>query len=142
MLSHSSPFQDNYNLAHTLLYESQERDNPLDKEDLERDSKNYNITNLNDQGDKMRYLMSIIMVLFLVSPAVADSYCSITGPHNCNEQIDNMLSASTRSAANRVEATSPQHAFPTENDEILARAAQEQANNNLNTNSDYAFLAR
>jgi len=74
----------------------------------------------------MRCLLSIIFAALLASPALADSYCRMNGPYNCDQQIDAQLTAITKSAINTIHMTQDPHPFKTENDAVLAAAARER----------------
>lgn len=86
----------------------------------------------------MRYLLAIILTAFLASPAVAESYCSITGPHNCNDQISEQLTNITKNTIHNVQMSQDPHPFKTDNDRVLAAAnssTQEQNSNQEQNNA-------
>ena len=89
----------------------------------------------------MRYLLTIIMAAFLATPALADTQmCSINGPHNCQEQIEDYLVAGTQNAVHSMQLSRPGHAFQTQNDKILEQAARNHAQldyNRVNTTPLY-----
>ena len=76
----------------------------------------------------MRYLITAIMALFLATPAFAnDMVCRMDGPHNCREQIDDQLDSITKNTIHAMNLSHPGHAFRTENDVILEKAARNHA---------------
>lgn len=79
----------------------------------------------------MRYISIIIMSMFLATSAIAAPYCTINGPHNCNEQITDQLAALTRQTANHIELSQDRHPFKTQNDQVMAQATN---------NPDHRFL--
>lgn len=91
----------------------------------------------------MRYIIIIAMSLFLATSTIAAPYCTINGPHNCNEQITDQLAVLTRRAANHIEATQDRHPFKTQNDQIMARATGNQEHRFLQcTNARQTFWLR
>lgn len=76
----------------------------------------------------MRYILSILFVLFMANPAFSESvYCEMEGPHNCMDKNDEQLMAVTKNTINRMELTRDPHPFKTENDEVLRKAARQHA---------------
>lgn len=75
----------------------------------------------------MRYLLTIIMALFLAMPAYANSnMCRINGPHNCSEDSEARLQSLTINTIHHMEF-SREHAFKTDNDRVLENYASNHA---------------
>ena len=75
----------------------------------------------------MRYLLTIIMALFLVAPAYANSsICKLEGPHNCTADSEAQLQNLTINTINHMQFAH-EHAFKTENDRILEKYARNHA---------------
>lgn len=76
----------------------------------------------------MRYLLIIILAMFLATPVYAAStVCRMDGPHNCAEANEDQLIAITKNTINHLHLTHPQHVFKTENDVVLENYARQQA---------------
>lgn len=75
----------------------------------------------------MRALIILLAMLFATPSFAATSICSINGPHNCAEQNEDALIALTKTTINVENLAHPQHAFKTQNDQILESAARAQA---------------
>lgn len=89
----------------------------------------------------MRYLLTLIMALFLAVPAFANSnMCSINGPHNCVEDSEARLQSLTINTIHHMEF-SREHAFKTENDRILENYTRNHAQLSAQVpSSPYLFL--
>lgn len=75
----------------------------------------------------MRYLLTILMTLFLAMPAFAgSSICHINGPHNCTEESEAQLQNLTLNTIHHMELTR-EHAFKTDNDRVLEKYASNHA---------------
>lgn len=75
----------------------------------------------------MRYLSSLILVMLLAVPALANpSFCPMTGPQNCTVQDENKLIDLTRNTINHMQITQNQHPFRTQNDDVLSQAVARQ----------------
>lgn len=85
----------------------------------------------------MRYLLTIIMMVFLSVPAYADpAACRMEGPHNCAMQNEDMLLALTHRTIDHMIQEHPEHAFPTQNDVILSQAQMQTQHDTRHVASD------
>lgn len=76
----------------------------------------------------MRYVMAIILAAFIAAPAFAQTpLCEMDGPHNCVEINEDQLIASTKDTIHDMQLTHEQHAFRTQNDDVLAAMATQHA---------------
>lgn len=91
----------------------------------------------------MRYLMSTILSLFLAAPAIANpSMCSMTGPHNCQQESEVQLVDITKSTIHNMELRR-ERAFKTENDTALEKYGRSQVVLNIpDQSARYLFLHR
>lgn len=81
-----------------------------------------------ERENKMRYLLTAILALFLATPVFANEMvCRMDGPHNCKEQIEDQLDSITQNTIHALNLAHPGHAFRTQNDVILEQASRSQA---------------
>lgn len=94
----------------------------------------------------MRYLLSLLFVLFLSAPALANSgFCPMNGPHNCTVQNEDQLVAITQNTIHQLQLTQDPHPFKTRNDEVMAQAQRNTTSHaqlQQNDNRDYTLFRR